>query len=105
MGYIPKGAKWYLADIVQQITVEGDPRNVVHKNLVLIRADSPEEAYEKAMDLGVAGEASWENIDGNRVTFRFRISPPPVDFANSAMKLGSYLLLFASAFAYLAGSE
>lgn len=72
MGYIPKDAKWYLADIVLEITVENDPRNVVHTNLVLIRADSPEEAYQKAMELGTANEASWENIDGKHVTFRFR---------------------------------
>ena len=72
MGYIPKNAKWYLADIVQQITVEGDPRNVVHTNLVLVRADSPEEAYEKAIELGTAGEQSYENMDGKLVTFRFR---------------------------------
>jgi hypothetical protein len=30
MGYIPANAKWYLAEIVEQIAVEGDPRNVVH---------------------------------------------------------------------------
>ena len=56
MGDIPENAKWYLADIVQEITVEDDPHNVVHTNLVLIRADSPEEAYQKAMELGLAGE-------------------------------------------------
>jgi hypothetical protein len=72
MGYIPKSAKWYLAEIVQLITVEGDPRNVVHTNLVLVLADSPEEAYEKAIELGTAGEQSYENIDGKRVVFRFR---------------------------------
>ena len=72
MGYIPKSAKWYLAEIVQQITVEGDPRNVVHTNLVLVRADSPEDAYLRAMELGTAGEQSYENIDGKCVTFRFR---------------------------------
>ena len=72
MGYIPKCAKWYLAEIVQEITVEGDPRNVVHTNLVLVRADSPEDAYPKAMELGTAGEQSYENIEGRLVTFRFR---------------------------------
>ena len=56
----------------QEITVEGDPRNVVHTNLILVRADSPDEACEKAMELGTAGDQSWENIDGKRVTFRFR---------------------------------
>ena len=72
MGYIPKDAKWYLADIVLEINIEDDPRKVVHTNLVLVRADSPEEAYQKAIELGTANEASWENIDRKRVTFRFR---------------------------------
>jgi hypothetical protein len=72
MSFIPEGAKWYLANIVEEITVEGDSRNVVHTNLILIRADSPEEAYQKAIEFGIAGEQSYENIDGKRVTFRFR---------------------------------
>lgn len=72
MGYIPQDAKWYLADIVEQISVEGDSRNVVHTNLVLVRADSPEEAYQKALDLGMAAEQSFENPQGNLVTIHFR---------------------------------
>jgi len=72
MGYIPKPAKWYLAEIVQEITVEGDPRNVVHTNLVLVRADSPDDAYQEALELGTAGEQSYENPDGKCVTLRFR---------------------------------
>src|SRR5436190_21794788 len=72
MAFIPGDAKWYWAEIVEEITVEDDPRNVVHRNLHLIRADSPEEAYKKAIELGAAVEASWENVDGKRVTFRFR---------------------------------
>jgi hypothetical protein len=72
MAYIPEDAKWYLAEIVEQITVEGDPRNVVHTNLVLVRADSPEEAYQKATELGSAGEQTYENPAGKRVAFRFR---------------------------------
>jgi hypothetical protein len=72
MAYIPDGAKWYLAEVVLEFIIEDDPRNVVHRNLLLIRADSPEEAYQKAMDLGAENEESWENIDGKRVTIRFR---------------------------------
>jgi Domain of unknown function (DUF4288) len=72
MGYIPKSAKWYLAEIVEQINVEGDPRNVVHTNLFLVRADSPEEAYQRAIELGTSGEQSYKNPDGKSVTFRFR---------------------------------
>ena len=72
MGYIPKDAKWYLARLVQEITVEGDPRNVVHTNVVLVRADSPAEAYQKALDLGAQGEIAYENPQGLKVKTTFR---------------------------------
>lgn len=72
MGFIPKDAKWYLADIVEEIRVEGDRRNVVHTNLVLVRADSPDEAYEKAMALGKRGNTQYENVEGKTVKIRFR---------------------------------
>ena len=72
MGYVPLNAKWYLAEIVQVILVEGDPRNVVHTNVVLVRADSPEQAYGKAVELGIAAESSYENPEGNRVTCTYR---------------------------------
>lgn len=72
MAYTPTNAKWYISELVEQIAVEGDPRNVVHKNLVLIRADSPEEAYQKALQLGREREISYENPAGKQVRFRFR---------------------------------
>src|SRR5437762_11462660 len=59
MAYIPENAKWYIATLIEEITVQGDARNVVHKNLVLVRADSPGEAYEKAQLLGKQAEASY----------------------------------------------
>ncbi len=72
MGYVPEDAKWYLAEIVEQITVAGDPRNVVHTNLVLIRANSPDEAYDKSLSFGKRGETSYENPAGKRVNIVFR---------------------------------
>jgi Domain of unknown function (DUF4288) len=72
MGYVPADAKWYLADIVEEIKVQRDPRNVVHTNLVLIRADSPEEAYEKAFEIGKQKDDSYENPEGKLVTCSFR---------------------------------
>jgi Domain of unknown function (DUF4288) len=71
MGYIPPDAKWYIAELVEEITIEGDMRNVVHKNLVLIRADSPDEAYDKAIELGKQSELSYENPAGRLVKTRF----------------------------------
>ena len=46
--------------------------NEVHTNLVLVRADSPEEAYQKAIELGAARDLSYENPDKKCVTIRFR---------------------------------
>jgi len=61
VAYIPENAKWYLAALIKEIVVEGDSRNVVHKNLVLVRADSPEQAYQNALDLGKQSEICYEN--------------------------------------------
>lgn len=73
MGYVPADAKWYLAEIVLEIKVKDDPRNVVHTNQILVRADSPEEAFEKAIALGEewAG-VSYLNPYGKRVEHVFR---------------------------------
>lgn len=72
MGFIPENSKWYLAEIVVEITVEGDPRNVVHTNVTLVRADSPEEAYQKSFVLGKQSETSYGNPEGKRVDIVFR---------------------------------
>ena len=71
MGYVPADAKWFIAEIVEEITVEDDPRNVVHVNYNLIRADNPEEAYEKSMELGRNGETDYDNSEGKHVRIRF----------------------------------
>jgi hypothetical protein len=72
MGFIPKNAKWYLADLVEEIRVAGERRNVVHTNRTLIRADSPEEAHKKAVALGKGGDTKYKNLAGKTVTIRFR---------------------------------
>jgi hypothetical protein len=72
MGYVPADAKWFIAEIVEEITVEGDARNVVHVNFNLIRADSPEEAYTKSLELGKQGETEYNNSENKRVEIRFR---------------------------------
>ncbi len=72
MGFIPKGAKWYLADIVEEVRVEGDRRNIVHTNRTLIRADSPGEAHGKAVALGKRGNTKYKNPEGKTVTIKFR---------------------------------
>ena len=72
MGFIPQGARWYIADVVLEHKIEDDPRNVVHINSLLVEATSPEEAYDKAMKLGQADETEYPNTAGKPVTVRFR---------------------------------
>lgn len=72
MAFVPKDARWYLADVVLEHTVEGDPRNVVHVNIHLIEADSPQRAYEKACTLGRDAEQVYVNSDGKVVRVVFR---------------------------------
>jgi hypothetical protein len=72
MAFIPKDARWYLADLVLEHTVDGDPRNVVHVNIHLIEASSPEQAYEKALALGRESELVFTNTAGREVRVVFR---------------------------------
>jgi hypothetical protein len=44
MGYIPADAKWYIAEIVQELRIDSEPRSLTHINWVLVGADSPDEA-------------------------------------------------------------
>src|SRR5437667_1294982 len=57
--FIPAGAEWYVADLVEEIRVEGDPRSVVHINTVLVNARSPDEAFSRAWQLGQRSEQEY----------------------------------------------
>jgi hypothetical protein len=72
-GYIPKDAKWYVAELVQELTVVDDPRNMIWRNLTLVRADSPDLAYERPLSLGREGDTEYFNRKLVRIHFR-RIS-------------------------------
>ncbi len=72
MAFIPRDARWYIADVILEHTIQDDPRNVVHTNTLLVEADSPEEAHRKALDLGKAAELEYENTDGKLVRTVFR---------------------------------
>jgi len=71
MSYIPPNAKWYIAEIVLKITVEDEPRSVVHTNFVLIEARSPDEALERAVQLGKEHEDSYRNPANRMVRIQF----------------------------------
>ncbi|GCE19586.1 DUF4288 domain-containing protein [Dictyobacter kobayashii] len=72
MANIPENVKWYLAELLEEIQIEGESENLVHNNLVLIRADSPEEAYRKALTRGQELNDNYENPDGKKVKVTFR---------------------------------
>jgi hypothetical protein len=72
MGYIPNDARWYLADIILEHRVEGDPRNLVNIDMHLIEAESPQQAYEKAMVLGRSSRMKYRNTEGRLVRVVFR---------------------------------
>ena len=72
MAYIPEDAEWFVADLVEEIRVEGHRRNIVHINTVLIQATSPEQAYARAVERGEAGNQSYTNLKGEQVSIRFR---------------------------------
>ena len=72
MAFIPKDAVWYIAQVVLEVVVEGEGRNVVHTNYLLVRAESPDEAYEKALRLGGEHESTYLNENKKRVRIGFR---------------------------------
>jgi hypothetical protein len=71
MAYIPRNARWYIAEIVERFRVQGDPRAVVHVNLCLIEARQPAIAYRKALALGKAAETTYLNPQGRKVSVEF----------------------------------
>ncbi len=72
MAYNSERAKWYLAEIVTEMKMAGEHENVVHNNLILIRASSAEEAYEKAMARGRDMGDTYQSPEGETVTIFFR---------------------------------
>lgn len=72
MAYIPQGAHWFVAELLLEITVQGDTRNVLHSNLTLIHAASPDEAYDKAIQLGRDAQAEYPNPASKNVRTVFR---------------------------------
>jgi hypothetical protein len=72
MAFIPENARWYIVDVVLEHTIEGDLRNVVHIDILLVEASSPEDAYTRALELGRSHEMEYLNTDGKQVTVRFR---------------------------------
>lgn len=72
MTYTPKGLRWYLAELIQEVNLEPTLQSIVHVKTVLVRADTPEIAYKKALELGKESETSYENVHGQLITLIFQ---------------------------------
>ncbi len=72
MAYVPNDARWYLAQLVEEIRVEGAKRNIVHINYVIVEAASPEDAYARALEMGHEGSHEYLNPQGKKVSISFR---------------------------------
>ena len=72
MGYIPEDTEWFVAELIMEIIVHGASRNVVHRNLTLIRAAKPEVAYQRACYWGNRAETCYANPLGQPVEIKFR---------------------------------
>src|SRR5262245_33321595 len=70
--FIPDDAKWYIAEIVLEIKIEDEEENIVEIDYLLVRADSPQEAYEEAIKLGEEHAGTYQNTDDKTVTTIFR---------------------------------
>jgi hypothetical protein len=63
--------RWYIAELTEEVTLEGDPQNLVHKKTRVIFADSPQDAYEKALSMITEHEISYINEHHKAIRTRF----------------------------------
>ena len=64
-------SRWYVAELTEEVTLEGDPLHVVHTKTRVIFADSPEDAYEKALSLITEHELNYLNEHNKAIRTRF----------------------------------
>jgi hypothetical protein len=70
--FIPENTEWFIGELVEEFQAADQTENLVHINTILIKADSPEVAYEKALTLGESANRVFTNTDGVDVRVRFR---------------------------------
>jgi hypothetical protein len=67
----PDTSRWYIAELTEEVTLEGDPQHVVHKKTRVIFADSAEDAYEKALSMITEHELNYLSEYSKAVRTRF----------------------------------
>jgi hypothetical protein len=71
MANSPEASRWYVAELTEEVTLEGDPLNVVHKKTRVIFADTAEDAYEKALSMITEHELGYLSEHKRAVRTRF----------------------------------
>ncbi|HEY3770829.1 MAG TPA: DUF4288 domain-containing protein, partial [Candidatus Angelobacter sp.] len=71
MSNSPETDRWYVAELTEEVTLEGDAQNLVHKKTRVIFADSPEDAYEKALTMITEHEVGYLNEHHKAIRTRF----------------------------------
>jgi hypothetical protein len=71
MAHSPETARWYIGELTEEVTLEGDPQNIVHKKTRVIFADSPQDAYEKALGMITEHEVTYLNQHHKAIRTRF----------------------------------
>jgi hypothetical protein len=71
MSNSPELDRWYIAELTEEVTLEGDPQNVVHRKTRVIFADSPQQAYEKALTMITEHEIGYLNEHHKTIRTRF----------------------------------
>jgi hypothetical protein len=57
----PETARWYIAELVEELILDGNIRNVIHRKTRVIFADCHEDAYQKALSLSQEHEPTYLN--------------------------------------------
>jgi hypothetical protein len=57
----PETARWYIAELVEELILDGNIRNVIHRKTRVIFADCQEDAYQKALSLSQEHEPTYLN--------------------------------------------
>lgn len=71
MSNSPELDRWYIAELTEEVTLEGDPQNIVHRKTRVIFADSPQQAYEKALTMITEHEIGYLNEHHKIIRTRF----------------------------------
>ena len=85
---------WYAAVLVMRATAGPgwDEDRLTERQVRLIRAATPEAAYDRACELGNTDEHSYENESGEKVSWRFIGLAELVQLNDSELRDGSEIL-------------